>query len=221
MTLAGAVSGAGLATIDDGTLAVEAAGFAQAVRFTGASGTLDLAQSRSFAGSVAGFAGGDVLDLGDIAFTNAGEASFSGDASGGTLTVSDGTNTASIRLLGNYLGDTFVAASDGAGGVSITAMAAGPPSPTPSSPPWPGSAGRARRPTSSPVSTPKIGRCCSRREASRPDRGSGGSLLRRRREKETLCALHGRCVNTDRSGGRVRGPGRVEVPERPSFRVSR
>jgi hypothetical protein len=37
------------------------------------------------------------------------------------LTVSDGTHTAHITLVGNFLASTFVAASDGHGGVSITA----------------------------------------------------------------------------------------------------
>lgn len=69
-----------------------------------------------------------MLDLSDIAFTGAGEATFAGDASGGLLTVGDGTNTASIRLIGDYLSDSFVAASDGAGGVAITAAASAAPS---------------------------------------------------------------------------------------------
>ncbi len=130
LAITGPVSGDGRAHIDDGTLAVASA-LTWNVAFTGVSGVLDLGQSRNFVGAISNFAAGgrDVLDLGDIEFVNAGEATFSGDTSGGTLTVMDGTNTASIRLIGNYLGDTFVAASDGQGGVTVTAMAAGPPSP--------------------------------------------------------------------------------------------
>jgi hypothetical protein len=55
---------------------------------------------------------------------SAGEASFSGNASSGFLTVNDGTHSALIHLTGDYLGDSFVAASDGKGGVTVTAMAA-------------------------------------------------------------------------------------------------
>ena len=64
-----------------------------------------------------------MLDLKDIGFVSASEASFSGTSSGGVLTVSDGAHTAMIRLTGDYLGDTFEAASDGGGGVAITASA--------------------------------------------------------------------------------------------------
>ena len=38
--------------------------------------------------------------------------SYNGDASGGTLSVSDGAHSANIALLGNYLASTFTAASD-------------------------------------------------------------------------------------------------------------
>ena len=48
------------------------------------------------------------------------EASFSGDASGGVLTVTDGTHTAHIHLAGDYTASTFVAASDGHGGTIVT-----------------------------------------------------------------------------------------------------
>jgi hypothetical protein len=46
-------------------------------------------------------------------------ASYSGDTSGGTLSVTDGTHTANIALLGNYLASAFVASSDGHGGTNI------------------------------------------------------------------------------------------------------
>jgi hypothetical protein len=46
-------------------------------------------------------------------------ASYSGDTSSGTLSVTDGAHTANIALLGNYLASTFVASSDGHGGTSV------------------------------------------------------------------------------------------------------
>ena len=59
-----------------------------------------------FSGAVAGFDGNDVLDLADIAFgsnTTLGYAANSNNT-GGTLTASDGTHTANIELLGQYIG---------------------------------------------------------------------------------------------------------------------
>ena len=44
---------------------------------------------------------------------------YSGNNSPGTLTVSDGTHTASIALLGNYSLANFTASSDGHGGTSV------------------------------------------------------------------------------------------------------
>jgi hypothetical protein len=45
--------------------------------------------------------------------------SYSGDSSGGTLTVTDGTHAANIALLGNYMASVFVAGSDGHGGTAL------------------------------------------------------------------------------------------------------
>jgi phospholipase C len=44
---------------------------------------------------------------------------YSGTASGGTLTVTDGSHTANIALLGNYTASTFVTSSDGHGGTNV------------------------------------------------------------------------------------------------------
>ncbi|MGI9170382.1 MAG: beta strand repeat-containing protein, partial [Caulobacteraceae bacterium] len=120
MTVDGAVSGKGVAIIASGTLAF-ASGFTENVTFTGGTGVLDLAQSQTYTGSITGFSktGGTQLDLGDIAFVGSAQATFKGNATSGTLTVTDGTHTASLKLVGDYRTSTFVAASDGAGGVLI------------------------------------------------------------------------------------------------------
>jgi hypothetical protein len=47
----------------------------------------------------------------------ASEASFSGTATSGVLTVSDGTCTIHITLVGDYVGSTFVALRNPRGGV--------------------------------------------------------------------------------------------------------
>ena len=76
---------------------------------------------QGYTGTISGFSltGGTSLDLRDIGFVSPTEAVFSGTASGGTLTVSDGTHTARITLAGDYTGSTFTASSDSHGGVII------------------------------------------------------------------------------------------------------
>ncbi len=66
-------------------------------------------------------AGASALDLRDIGFVSAGEATFSGPAKGGVLTVTDGDHTARIGLSGDYANAVFVASSDGKGGVDVAA----------------------------------------------------------------------------------------------------
>jgi hypothetical protein len=128
MTVNGSVTGGGLAVIADGTLDFTA-GFNENVTFLRPSGVLELAQSQTYAGSVYRFSltGATTLDLRDIGFAGAGEATFLGNKYSGVLTVTDGTNTAKIRLVGDYLGATFVAADDGQGGTAVIAHAAGAP----------------------------------------------------------------------------------------------
>jgi hypothetical protein len=59
------------------------------------------------------------LDLRDVGFLKSTEAHFSGTASGGVLTVKDGSEVATITLTGDYLSSAFVCSSDGSGGVLI------------------------------------------------------------------------------------------------------
>jgi fibronectin-binding autotransporter adhesin len=127
LTVDGAVTGAGSAVINAGTLDF-ASSFSENVTFSGSTGQLELAKSQAFAfkGTVTGFSksGGTSLDLRDIGFVSPGEATYiSGSKTGGVLTVTDGTHTATITLAGNYA-NTFVASSDGKGGVIIVYSAA-------------------------------------------------------------------------------------------------
>jgi hypothetical protein len=64
--------------------------------------------------------GKDTIDFADIDPTKVQPPSFSGDSTGGTLTVSDGAHSANIALLGNYMASVFVASSDGHGGTAVT-----------------------------------------------------------------------------------------------------
>ncbi len=120
LTVDGDVSGAGVVRIGAAT-ADFAAAFSENVSFLGA-GVLALAQSQAFHGTIAHFSrtGATSLDLEDIVFGAATKVSFSGTASSGVLTVTDGTHTALITLAGNYRTATFAISSDGHGGVSVT-----------------------------------------------------------------------------------------------------
>ncbi len=90
-----------------------------AVAFQSSTGTLKLDNSASFSGTVAGMTGSDAIDFANISFTNVHTPTFSGNSTSGTLTVTDGTVTASIALLGNYMASTFTTSSDGHGGTLV------------------------------------------------------------------------------------------------------
>ena len=93
--------------------------YASPVTFAGSTGTLQLDEPSSFAGTVAGLTGEDTLDLRFINPATVHPPTYSGNSSGGTLTVTDGTHTANIALLGNYLASSFVTSSDGHSGTAV------------------------------------------------------------------------------------------------------
>jgi hypothetical protein len=75
-----------------------------------------------FIGTIAGLATGNFLDLADIAFganTTLGYAANRFNTAG-TLSVTDGSHTANIVLLGSYVAANFVMSNDGGGHVLIT-----------------------------------------------------------------------------------------------------
>ena len=123
--LLSAVTGSGSAVIAvGGSLTCDNA-FNQSISFTpfaGVYSSLTLAKSQSYTATISGFSatGESYLILRDIAFVSPNEASFSGDSSGGVLTVSDAAHTARIHLAGDYLGATFSVGGYGSG-VIITA----------------------------------------------------------------------------------------------------
>jgi hypothetical protein len=130
LTVTGAVTGTGQATIAGSTLdfastvaATQAVSFAQ-----NATGLLDLGLAQSFAGTVAGLAGNDAIDLQNFLFGNG--PSVTGVAAimqginqiGAAVTVKDGALTATLDLLNqgavqytNSAGD-YTLASDGKAG---------------------------------------------------------------------------------------------------------
>jgi hypothetical protein len=107
-------------TIGTGATLELASAYSGTVSFAAATGTLKIDNSASFGGTIAGqLASGDVIDLADVTAGANATIAYSGNKSPGTLTVSDGTHTANIALLGNYSLSSFVASSDGHGGTSI------------------------------------------------------------------------------------------------------
>jgi hypothetical protein len=106
-------------TISAGQTLELASAYSGQLSFAADTGTLKLDNSSSFAGTVAGMSGQDTIDFADIDPTKVQQPTYSGTASGGNLTVTDGTHSANIALLGNYLASTFVASSDGHGGTNV------------------------------------------------------------------------------------------------------
>jgi hypothetical protein len=119
----------GSATIGTGaTLELDAAG-SESVTFGGSTGTLVLGntspsggQDSNFAGTVSGFGAQDIIDLSGIAFDAQTTLGYlpNSNQTGGTLLLTDGTQSAKIALLGNYLASSFAVASDSHGGTMVT-----------------------------------------------------------------------------------------------------
>ncbi len=92
---------------------------AQSVTFAGTTGTLKLTDALVYTGLVSGLAGADAIDLADLAYGANVTATYLGNTTGGTLTVTDGAETARIALSGNYLSSTWTLSSDGKGGTTV------------------------------------------------------------------------------------------------------
>jgi hypothetical protein len=116
--------GGGIARINStGELEMDGTDSLDVVFSASAHGTLALDDSAStpYGGIISGFTANDKIDLADIGFiqgtTN---AAFFGNAVQGQLTVTDGTNTTTLHMLGNYTQTAFQTASDGHGGTIVT-----------------------------------------------------------------------------------------------------
>ena len=122
LVIDGAVKG-GTATLE-GTGEIEFGGASSArVTFAANSdGILKLDAPSTFTGKVSGLTAGTYIDLPSIGFGAHTTLGYSENAAGtgGTLAITDGTHTADIALLGNYMASTFATASDGHGGTLIT-----------------------------------------------------------------------------------------------------
>jgi Ca2+-binding RTX toxin-like protein len=84
---------------------------------SGAAGTLKLDVSTAFSGSVSGFAAGDKLDFGDVAFGANTQITYAANdaGTGGLLIVSDGANATQVVLNGQYAAAGLQANTEGSG----------------------------------------------------------------------------------------------------------
>jgi hypothetical protein len=119
----GAVTGAGTARIVGKGVLDIAGAFAETVVFAAAAtGTLELGDAKDFAGQVQNLSktGANAIDIAGLAFVSgATTATYSGTTASGVLTVSNGTLSVSIDLIGNYKGRVFTVTDDGTGGVVV------------------------------------------------------------------------------------------------------
>jgi hypothetical protein len=119
----GNVSGNGSAQIS-GAATLEFAGLvSENIQFAqNANGTLKLDQSANFTGSVSNLGTTNKLDLIDIAFAAGATVNYveNQQGTGGTLTVSDGTHSANVAILGQYAPDGFQVEDDQHLGTQVT-----------------------------------------------------------------------------------------------------
>ena len=114
------ISGHGL--IEFGAASTEDVSFA--VGLGDGDGTLKLGASASFSGTVSGFNAGDALDFADVLSGADTTLVFAANAdnTGGLLTLSDGTHTASVNLAGQYTAAEFQMSADLLGGTMLTLL---------------------------------------------------------------------------------------------------
>ena len=121
--VAGAITGGGTASISGGgALFLHSAADLSVTIGTDQSGTIVLFDSVHFTGNLSGFDGNDSLVLEDVHFSTTTTLLFQADADGhgGTLTASDGADTATIHLNGIFDPAQFHMAGDAAGGTVLT-----------------------------------------------------------------------------------------------------
>ena len=109
------VIGSGTVAIINGGRADFKGAFNEDVTFSGA-GTLALAHSKHYRGTVSGFANGDKLDLTNLQYSPAEYAVWRDNV----LTIYNGaTPEESIRMSGDYAANNFALVNDGAGGTEV------------------------------------------------------------------------------------------------------
>ncbi len=110
----------GAATVEDGGDLEFGKASTASVTFGSGSNTLKLDDSKQFAGTISGLTNSDTIDLADLCYTSGKmTATYSGTASGGTLTLSNGATSVKLALVGDYTNSTWTLSSDGKGGTDL------------------------------------------------------------------------------------------------------
>jgi hypothetical protein len=113
LDIAGDISGYGTLSIGSNALLALGGTVSQTVDFSGANGTLELADPASFTGTVAGFSPGDMIDLVNTAVQSAAIV-------GSTLVVTEtGGQTLTYQFSTAPQDDAIAAVTDGAGGTDL------------------------------------------------------------------------------------------------------
>lgn len=122
LKITGSVVGSGSIRVDAGAFlelnATVAA--AQKIVYDGAGSSEVQLDASTFGGQIQGMAATDELDLRTIGYGAHTTGTYVGDASGGVLTITDGTHSISMTLVGDYRHAHFAGASDGHGGTLVT-----------------------------------------------------------------------------------------------------
>jgi autotransporter passenger strand-loop-strand repeat protein len=109
------------ATMSGGFLEVESGATATGIVTYAAGGTLQLDEAKTYGLTLTGFGVPGAIDFSAVAYAS-GTTSATYTSTGvgsGTLTVTDGTHTAQIALLGQYVTANFKLSADGHGGTLI------------------------------------------------------------------------------------------------------
>ncbi|HEV2334791.1 MAG TPA: NF038122 family metalloprotease [Stellaceae bacterium] len=113
---------ANVTTINGGLFEVASGGVAGGTVTFVSGGTLQLDAGAGFTGTIKGFASPDRIDLRRISFAAGPTQSFTEapSSTSGTLTVTDGTHTVQLTLLGFHATNDFALSSDNHGGTQVT-----------------------------------------------------------------------------------------------------
>jgi len=122
-----ATSAANSATLTaNGTMEIDQASSANVAFQTNSPGILELDQPSIFTGTVSGFGAQNAIDLPGITFAAQTTLGYlpNSNHTGGTLSLTDGSHSANIALLGNYMASSFAVIGDNHGGSMVVAEAA-------------------------------------------------------------------------------------------------
>jgi hypothetical protein len=95
-------------------------GAGQNVTFAGAGADLALYNPSGFGAQIAGFAAGDTIDLGTLAYAGGNTVSWTPSGTSGTLTVTNGGNAVHLTLAGSYVTNDFALSNDGHNHTNVT-----------------------------------------------------------------------------------------------------